>query len=44
LRFVILSQPLLRREGSGRAARRVALLATQKSRVWLASLLNYATA
>jgi hypothetical protein len=35
---VILSKPVLRSEGSGRAARCGALFAPQQPRVWLASL------
>jgi hypothetical protein len=38
--LVILSKLLLRSEGSGRAARTVAIFATEQSRVWLASVLN----
>jgi hypothetical protein len=38
--LVILSKALLRREGSGRAARSGASSAPQQSRVWLASLAN----
>jgi len=38
LSIVIPNKRFLRREESGRAARRVALFTTQQSRVWLASL------
>jgi len=38
--IVILSKPLLRSEGSGRAVRCVAFFATPESHVWLASYSN----
>src|SRR5439155_23181859 len=41
--IVIPNKRFWRREGSGRAARCVAFLATQLSRVWLASLSNCTT-
>jgi hypothetical protein len=40
LSIVIPNKRFLRPEESGRAAQRVALFATQQSRVWLASLLD----
>ena len=41
--IVILSEPLLRSEGSGRAVRCVAFFATPESHVWLASYSNSPT-